>query len=91
MNPVDKPRAISFTGRSNTGRKTKVFVYGLTSAATTPANYEEDPLVTADFQGFQGLLDNQSDFWLAIDGVKPIWYYRVNYKTNDHWVDLARR
>jgi len=90
LNTVDRPRALCFPGRTTNGRKTKAFIYGLVSAAATPATYEEDPLVTADFQGFQGLLNSQSNFWLGIDGLKPTWYFRVNYKTNDHWVDKAR-
>jgi hypothetical protein len=91
VSAVDKPRALCFPGRASSGRKVKNFIYGLTSAAATPDTYEEDPLVTSIFQGWQGLLNSQSDFWLAIDGVKPTWYFRVNYKTNDHWVDKARQ
>jgi len=87
---VDYPRALNFPGRANSGRKSKVFVFGIDSGFSTPQSYEEDPLVTATFQGFQGLLNSQADFWLAIDGVKPVWYFRCNIKTNDHWVDAAR-
>lgn len=83
---VDQPRALCFAGRSNTGRKSKVFVYGIDSGFTTQDSYEEDPLVTANFQGFQGLLNSQNGFWLAIDGVKPTWYFRLTVKTNDHWI-----
>jgi hypothetical protein len=90
VSEVDQPRALCFPGRSNTGRKVKAFVYGVTSGFTTPDSYEEDPLVTATFQGFQGLLDSQSDFWLAIDGSKPVWYFRLTVKTNDHWVKGRR-
>jgi len=88
---VDKPRAISFPGRASSGRKSKAFIYGVRSDHVTPATYEQDPLASPEFQGFQGLLNSQTDFWLAIDGVKPTWYFRCNYKTNDHWVDEARQ
>jgi hypothetical protein len=67
-----------------------VFVYGTGSTYVTPDTYEEDPLVTAPFQGFQGLLNSQADFWLGIDGVKPTWYFRNTIKTNDHYVDAKR-
>jgi len=87
---VDQPRAMCFPGRANSGRKTKVFVYGLDSDFPTPDSYAENPLVTATFQGFQGLLNSQSDFWLAIDGVKPVWYFRLTMKANDRWVDARR-
>lgn len=89
-NLVDHPRALCFPGRSATGRKTKVFVYGIDSGFTTQPTYDENPLVTATFQGFQGLLNSQTDFWLAIDGTKPTWYFRLTVKTNDHWVDSQR-
>jgi hypothetical protein len=88
--PVDFPRAVCFPGRTTNGRKTKVFLFGVSSAYVTPATYEEDPLVKAEFQGMQGLLNSQSDFWLGIDGVKPSWYFRCTVKTNDHYVDAAR-
>ena len=87
---LDQPRAICFPGRSNTGRKTKVFVFGVSSAKPTPDSYEEDPLTTSEFQGFQGLLNSQSQFWLAIDGVKPTWYFRNTWKGNDHWIQGRR-
>lgn len=84
------PRAYCIAGRASSGRKTKVFLYGANADIATPATYEEDPLVTAPVQGFQGLLNSQGDFWLAIDGTKPIWYFRATVKTNDHFVDAAR-
>jgi hypothetical protein len=67
-----------------------VFVYGVDSAFPTPDSYSQDPLVTATFQGFQGLLQSQSDFWLGIDGIKPTWYFRMTVKANDRWVDGRR-
>jgi hypothetical protein len=91
VQPVDTPRALSFVGRTSNGRKSRVFVFGVTSSFVTPPTYEQDPLTTAGFQGFQGLLNSQNDFWLGIDGVKPVWYFRVNVKTNDHYVDLKRQ
>jgi hypothetical protein len=90
VSEVDQPRFIRFPGRASSGRKSSVTVFGVDSGFTTPDAYEEDPLVTATFQGFQGLLNSQSDFWLAIDGVKPVWYFRMTVKTNDHWVDARR-
>jgi len=90
VSEVDQPRAICFPGRSNTGRKVKAFLYGVDSGFTTPDSYEEDPLVTATFEGFQGLLNSQTDIWLAIDGSKPVWYFRLTVKTNDHWIKGRR-
>jgi len=90
VNEVDQPRSLCFSGRTTGGRKTKVFVYGVTSAFATPDSYAQDPLTTASFEGFQGLLNSQSDFWLGIDGIKPTWYFRLTVKPNDHWVDARR-
>lgn len=81
-------KAWCISGRAPSGRKVKVFVYGM--FITTPANYKQDPLTTPSLQGFQGLLNSQSDFWLAIDGTKPNWYFRATTKPNDHWVDQGR-
>jgi hypothetical protein len=76
------------SGRAPSGRKVKVFVFGM--FLSTPANYKQDPLTDAALQGFQGLLNSQTDFWLAIDGTKPVWYFRATTKPNDHWVDFER-
>lgn len=81
--------SICIAGRAPSGRKTKVFLYG-TAGIAIPANYEEDPLTTAELQGWQGLLNSQSDFWLAIDGTKPTWYFRATFNWNDHWVRVGR-
>lgn len=90
ISTVNKPRAICFPGRTSNGRKTKAFLYGIDDSYATPGTYEEDPLTTPALQGFQGLLNSQSDFWLGIDGVKPTWYFRCTIKPNDHYVDAAR-
>src|SRR3569833_414864 len=49
-------RSWAISGRSSTGRKARVYWYG--SNIPQPATWEEDPLVTASFQGFQGLLNS---------------------------------
>lgn len=90
VDAVDYPRAMCFPGRTTNGRKTKAYIYGIASGFNTPATYEQDPLTSATLQGFQGLLNSQTDFWLGIDGVKPSWYFRCTIKQNDHYVDAAR-
>ena len=87
---LDQPRAICFPGRTSGGRKTKAFIYGASGAYTTPDSYSENPLTSAPLQGFQGLLNSQTDFWLGIDGIKPTWYFRATIKGNDHWIDGRR-
>lgn len=81
--------SICIAGRATSGRKTKAFFYG-SAGVGIPASYEENPLTTPALQGWQGLLNSQSDFWLAIDGVKPVWYFRATFTWNDHWVRVGR-
>jgi len=89
---TNQPRAISIPGRSSTGRKTKVFLYGTaTDSLPLSDSWEQDPITDTVIQGFQALLVSQGDFWLAIDGVKPVWYFRLNIKFNDHFVAKARQ
>lgn len=90
VSELDQPRAVCFPGRATGGRKVRVFVFGVGSNYITPDSYAENPLVTPQFQGFQGLLNSQTDMWLAIDGVKPVWYFRATVKGNDHWIDARR-
>jgi hypothetical protein len=90
VSELDQPRAVCFPGRTAGGRKSKAFLFGVSSAYITPDTYAENPLVDARFQGFQGLLNSQSDFWLGIDGLKPVWYFRATIKGNDHWIDGRR-
>lgn len=81
-------KAWCIPGRAASGRKVKVFVFGM--FLSTPSDYKQDPLTNSSLQGFQGLLNSQGDFWLAIDGTKPTWYFRATTKGNDHWVDKGR-
>lgn len=86
----DEPRSFAFPGRTSGGRKTRATWFGVDSSIPTGSDYEQDPLTVATLQGFQGLLNSQSDFWLGIDGVKASWYFRCTIKPNDHFVDKAR-
>jgi len=89
--PIDGPRAMCFPGRTVGGRKSKVFLFGLTSDFQTPATYELDPLPgTGGIANFHSVLVSSSDFYLAIDGLKPVWYLRSTVKVNDHYVGLLR-
>src|SRR5258708_4920959 len=76
------------SARAPSGHKAKIFLFGLFIAL--PADYKQDPLTDAGLQGFQGLLNSQSEFSLAIDGTKQVWYFRATVKAHDHWVDHVR-
>lgn len=90
INPIDEPRAFCFAGRTSGGRKTKLFLYGITSVLVTPGSYEQQPITQANLADFHDLMQAATDLYLGIDGIKPDWYDRVTIKPNDHWVDQAR-
>ena len=90
VSELDQPRSFCFAGRTNTGRKSKAFLWGIDSAYVTPDVYSMTPIVTATLADFRDHLNSMTDFWLGIDGVKPTWYDRYTVKVNDHWVDLRR-
>jgi len=87
---LDLPRSMCFPGRSVTGRKTRLFLFGVTSALVTPTTWAFDPITNPELGAGRALLNSQSDFWCAIDGVKAIWKSRLTVKPNDHYVDKAR-
>jgi hypothetical protein len=87
---LQEPRSVCISGRASSGRKVKTFVWGL-SGVTTPDTYLSEPIVASYLSGFQGLLNSQTDFWLAIDGLKPVWYNRATWGYNDHFVATARK
>jgi hypothetical protein len=85
------PRSLGFAGRASSGRKVKCFLYGFSFTDVGLIDtWEQEPITISELQGFQGLLNSQSDFWLAIDGLKPVWYDRFTMTFNDHYVDAAR-
>lgn len=89
LDPKEEPRSFCISGRASSGRKSKVFFWGV-SGFTTPATYKSEPIAIGGLSGVQGLLNSQTDFWLAIDGAKPVWYNRVTVGYNDHFVATAR-
>lgn len=82
------PFSWTIAGRAPSGRKARVSIFGV--GLSIPSTYKQDPLTDAGLQGFQGLLNSQSGFNLAIDGTKPTWYFRATVNANDHWVKIAR-
>jgi hypothetical protein len=85
---VNKPRTITFPGRTSGGHKTRVVLFGV--LGTTPATWEESPLVSTFVININDLLVASADHWLGIDGVRAVWYDRLTWNDNDHYVRLAR-
>lgn len=84
-----RPFQCVVSGRSSSGRKTKVSIFGA-QGIVIPTSWAQQPISTSEIQGFQGLLNSQADFWLAIDATKPTWYNRVTFGYNDHWIKKVR-
>jgi hypothetical protein len=79
----DRAYEVAISGRSTTGRKSRIYFYGYAGARFT--NFKQDPLTDAALQGFQGLLNSTSGLFLAIDETKPTWYFRATANYNSYW------
>ena len=87
---TDNRRAyeVAISGRSSTGRKSRAYLYGW--AGVAPINFEQDPLTAPGLQGWQGLMNSTAGLFLAIDGSKPVWYFRATFNYNDHYERTLR-
>lgn len=85
----DFARSFSMRGRSASGRKVKILLWGFAHA-----HQDDFELAlanqTAAESDFQAQVQARSNCYLAIDGSSPDW--RTNYLEdyNDHWVGEAR-
>lgn len=77
-------RSFSLRGRSLTGRKTKMLLWGFHIGAQADFELALANQTTTQ-QAFQAQVQARTDMFLAIDGTKPDW--RTNYLEdyNDHW------
>jgi hypothetical protein len=83
-----RPYTYGFAGRSPSGRKVKLFLFGM--SYNQPDTWRFIPGAATDFDSFITQLNATADFYLAIDGTKPVWYDYINIAVNDHWVKVAR-
>jgi hypothetical protein len=77
-------RSFSMRGRSTTGRKTKMLLWGFTVAEQPDfelALANQSATVTA----FMDQVQARTDMFLAIDGSKPDWRTNLLEDYNDHW------
>jgi hypothetical protein len=82
------PLGITARGRSSTGRKVKLTLWG--QFFTVPTNWLYLPTALGDHASFIAILQTSSTYFLAIDGTKPVWRDDFTVDYNDHWVQKAR-
>jgi len=90
MPAVNAPRELRFQGRSGSGRRVSVSVYG--GNFSTPATYRIVAGADADFDAGIAQLILAADIgsWIAIDGLGPLVYTFVSVNFNSYWEEQAR-
>lgn len=88
--PADITQAAtySFVGRSNDGRKNRVFVFGAKVVGQDDYRYgaaESSPIAAA-----LAVLNGLPNGFLTISGLKPIFKAYANLNVNQHWVKKLR-
>lgn len=79
--------ALTFVGRSSTGRRARFALFGYKNALS------EYRLTSAESEGIEdsvAAMQGAADSFFAIDGNTPVWKTYANVKAYDHWVDVAR-
>lgn len=79
----DLTRTFSMRGRSTTGRKVKVLLWGL--ALPHNDDFEYTPPSESDIAAFIGQVQGHVHSWLAIDGSDPVWAGNLLEDYNDHY------
>lgn len=88
---VNKPLQVTFTGRSNDGRKTRVGMFGYftqNDASWRKTVAEENEV--ADTVDALGTL-SAGGFFVSISGARVFWHQYMNLGYNDHFVKIARQ
>lgn len=91
----DAAGAISFVGRSITGGKARMFLYGTDIPAGLRTAFVHDFRIQStevvNVANAIVRLNETSPAIVANDNGNAIWYEYVNYKANDRWVRKIRR
>lgn len=82
-------RQISFVGRSITGRKNRVFVYGYKDDLTD--NMRITPAETAEVAAAINRINGFLHLFVGIDSVKPTYNQYVNVNVNKYWTKQIRQ
>jgi len=88
MPEISRTFAYSFTGRSSTGRKSRLFLF--TVPSVSDASWRILSSESADVAAAVAALNTSSAGFKAIDGSQPLWHGYANVGQNDHWLDEVR-
>lgn len=88
--PADITQAAtySFVGRSNDGRKNRVFVFGAKNVGQD--DYRYLTAESADVAAALVVLNGLPNAFLSISGLKPLYSGYANVNINQHWVKALR-
>jgi len=88
LSAINRPFSLSFTGRASSGRKARVFIFGVDSPTddtwrftTSESGFVNDAVAALTAVG---------GTFLAIDALTPTWHPYANFGANDHWVKVIR-
>jgi hypothetical protein len=83
------PRFVSFVGRSNTGKRTRVSVYGLN--IIEEADYRIENGDDSNLDGARAVLNVSGGVVSAVDGSQVSWYPYYNWGFNSYVQRRQRR
>jgi hypothetical protein len=84
----DRPYTQCARGRASTGRKVRLFFWGM--QITRTASWTFVPTPGSDLEVAVSSLNTAAEYFLAIDGNKPVWVADLTLDFNDHWESAAR-
>jgi hypothetical protein len=88
--PVElHPKTLCLRGRSSTGRKVRMFLWGMDPALTEEWKYV--PPVPSGLNSFRIAVTGNGNFYITIDGTPATYRADMTIGINDHWVSNERQ
>jgi len=84
----DNPLSLCQRGRSRSGRKTRLFLWGILFTRTPEWLLVPDP--ESELEAFANAVAGSVGIWKAIDGTQPVWRKDFTIDFNDHWIGQER-
>jgi len=85
---TDNPLSLCQRGRSRSGRKTRLFLWGVLFTRT--AGWFYIPAPASELEEFALAVADSVGIWKAIDGTQPVWRIDYTIDYNDHWIGQER-